>query len=85
MRAALRTFRALVWLTGFDPACWRWFRKLYGGRWERWWIGCGVNSLLWLDDCEGPRQPCGEERFAREDWPLPASMAAADAARRLGA
>lgn len=51
----------------------RWYRRWYGGRWERHWIEiCG--SFIWLDmhpDRKWPeyRQPCSRGTPEIEDWP----------------
>jgi hypothetical protein len=39
----LRTNNTLrSFLSGF-----KWYRKLAGGKWERWWVDCPVNSDIW--------------------------------------
>ena len=27
----------------------RWYRRLYGGVWERWWIDAPFHSFIWVD------------------------------------
>lgn len=83
LRRVLRFLRVLVWTLGPDPASWRWFRKLYGGHWERWWVEAGCNAAIWFEDHEhNERVPCGAW-IACDDYPHP--YPAEDAARRLGA
>ena len=53
----------------------QWYRRWYGGRWERHWIDiCG--SCMWLDmhpeRCwPAYRQPCSFGTPENEDYPMP--------------
>lgn len=66
-----RLFR-MFWFKHFLGS-YQWYRKWYGGRWERHWIDiCG--AFIWLDvepDKHWPfyRQPCSFGTPTIEDWP----------------
>ena len=34
-------------LLGLSLSHFRWFRKMLGGRWERWWVDSPVNDTMW--------------------------------------
>ena len=69
LREALSMFRYFLWVLGWDPARWQWFRRAYGGTWSLWWIGSPVNSRIWLDGLEeGERPGLGETCFKHERY-----------------
>jgi hypothetical protein len=65
--------RLLLWWDPFFLRAYQWYRRMYGGRWERHWIGiCG--SYIWLPmhpDRKWPdyRQPCSDGTPTIEDYP----------------
>ena len=66
-------FRAF-WFKHFLGQRFQWYRRWFGGRWERHWIDiCG--SFIWLDmhrDRKWPeyRQPCSFGTPEIEDYPV---------------
>lgn len=48
---------------------WRWYRKLHGGHWERWFIAHPVMADVWLPNEHGERPGLGLGRERCEEWP----------------
>lgn len=52
---------------------WRWYRRWYGGRWERWWVDCPVCSMCWhtgnLQRYDGRPSPLCRGTPVVEEWP----------------
>jgi hypothetical protein len=77
----MKIFRAFVF-KHFLGQRFQWYRRWYGGRWERHWIDiCG--SFIWLDMSTNParqwpayRQPCSRGTPEIEDWPAHAAREA---------
>jgi hypothetical protein len=42
-----------VWLSKY-----RWYRRWYGGRWEKWCTDHPVCSDIWYNDCVEGERPC---------------------------
>lgn len=70
VNATMRRIARHLWPDLFSG--YRWWRKLIGGRWERWYIDC-VHDEMWIlvpstanDDY---RPPLGRGMPTREIWP----------------